>query len=158
VLPSQNTFKQQKTGEIVRLEGALKDETKKLYSKFQEFQTLIHSVEGSIFESKETSNRLLEASRYEASRLIADNDRLDHQCYLSVSELLKLRLRIMIAQREEVWIYIYIYIHICIYIHISICTYMYIYVYIYIYICIYIYIFMYIHICIYTYIFIGGGT
>jgi len=103
VVPTHlKSFKQQKTGEIVRIEGKLNDETKKLKSKYHDFQTLVHSVEGSIFENKENSNRLLETSRYEASRLISDNDRLDHQCYLSVSELLKLRLRIMIAQREEV--------------------------------------------------------
>jgi hypothetical protein len=40
-----HTYLQQKTGEIVRLEGKLNDETKKLKSKYQEFQTLVHSVE-----------------------------------------------------------------------------------------------------------------
>jgi hypothetical protein len=53
-------------------------------------------------DAKAAGKKLLESSRNEASKLVAGNDQLDHQCYLSVSELLKLRLRIMIAQREEV--------------------------------------------------------
>ena len=36
------------------------------------------------------------------SALIAENDRYDHQCFLSVVELLKLRARVMVSEREEV--------------------------------------------------------
>ena len=36
------------------------------------------------------------------SALISENDKYDHQCFLSVVELLKLRARVMVSEREEV--------------------------------------------------------
>ena len=76
---------------MTSIQAYIVNETYLMYSRLQK----------SVSEAKETGDRMLDASRKEAARMIFENDKYDHQCYLSVSELLKLRLRIMIAQREE---------------------------------------------------------
>lgn len=58
-------------------------------------------MQASILRAKESGDKALEIPRMEAAYMISENNKYDHQCYISVSELLKLRLRILIAQREE---------------------------------------------------------
>jgi hypothetical protein len=59
-------------------------------------------------------------------------DELEAQCFLAVSELLRLRVNIMVAQREEVeqvCVY-YLYIYVCVYVCVFICGCIYICIYI----------------------------
>jgi hypothetical protein len=49
----------------------------------------------------ELNLRTLDPGLTEIAKLIMEKEKYEHQSYLSVLELLKLRLRVMITQREE---------------------------------------------------------
>jgi hypothetical protein len=90
-----------RTGEIQLLETKLKEEVSKAYSNIEVLKSRVQHAVDVISKSSIASDSSLDAMRTEAETLVEDLDRLDHQCYMAVAELLKLRLRIMIAQREE---------------------------------------------------------
>lgn len=52
-------------------------------------------------QNNELNLRTLDPMISEISKLIGEKEKYEHQSYLSVLELLKLRLRVMITQREE---------------------------------------------------------
>jgi hypothetical protein len=51
--------------------------------------------------SNDLNLRTLDPGLSEIAKLITEKEKYEHQSYLSVLELLKLRLRVMITQREE---------------------------------------------------------
>lgn len=58
-------------------------------------------MQGNIMQNNELNLRTLDPGLAEISKLITEKEKYEHQSYLSVLELLKLRLRVMITQREE---------------------------------------------------------
>ena len=98
---SNNVIKSLRTGEIIQLEGKLEDETRKLNTSISELDLALKEVDLGTRTLDAVVMQSLDSSRTEAADLIKEVDKLDYQCYLSVSELLQLRLKIMRAQREE---------------------------------------------------------
>ena len=99
---SRNAIKSLRTGEVMLLEGRLEEETRKLNSGIDELDMTLKEVKIGSKALDKVVMQSLDACRSEAASLIKEVDKLDHQGYLSVSELLHLRLKIMVAQREEI--------------------------------------------------------
>jgi hypothetical protein len=102
IINIRNNLKLVKTGDIVRLETNLKDETFKASAYLTDFNTTLLEVEDTINRSKATHHEHLSDFHEKANIILNDINKFEIQSYLSVSELLRLRLRIMVAQREEV--------------------------------------------------------
>ena len=95
-------IKSLRTGEVMQLEARLEEESRKLTSGVEELTLAMQEVTVGTKALDLVVTRNLDRSREEAAVLVKDVDRMDHQGYLAVSELLTLRLRIMMAQREEI--------------------------------------------------------
>ena len=98
----RNAIKSLRTGEVMMLETRLEEETRKLSSSIEELELSLKEVSVGSKALDKVVTKSLDICRDEAANLIKQVDRLDHQGFLSVSELLALRLRIMVAQREEI--------------------------------------------------------
>lgn len=55
-----------------------------------------------MIENIDRKSKILDPDIQGVAALIAENDKYDHQCFLSVVELLKLRARVVVSEREEV--------------------------------------------------------
>jgi hypothetical protein len=99
---SRNIIKSLRTGEVMMLEARLEEETRILNTSIEELDMALKEVKIGTKALDKVVMKSLDSCRSEAAELIKEVDKLDHQGYLSVSELLNLRLKIMIAQREEV--------------------------------------------------------
>ncbi len=99
---SRNAIKSLRTGEIMMLENRLEEETRKMMSSIEDLELSLKEVSIGTKALDKVVTHSLDQCREEAAALIQEVDRLDHQGFLSVSELLTLRLRISIAQREEI--------------------------------------------------------
>lgn len=92
-----------KTGDVASLERGINEESGKALIYIKQLNIAVKDAEAAIARQRKliiADNS--KAVREQAERLISETDRLDYECYLAVSELLKLRLKIMAAQREEV--------------------------------------------------------
>lgn len=100
--PSSHFSKIARSGEVMKLEVSLANETRRLSSIINKFIIETAEVESGMKTLASSTKKSLEDDRKEVSKVIEENDSLDFKCYLSISELLRLRLQIMIVQREEV--------------------------------------------------------
>ncbi len=91
-----------KTGDIVQLEGRLRDETVRSWSYLQQLEKAIVSAEEDNHRLVVQYNTVNEEDMKNATELWEEVDKYEFQCYHAVAELLRLRFRIMVAQREEV--------------------------------------------------------
>jgi len=99
---SRNAIKSLRTGEVMMLEAKLEEETRKLNTSIEDLEISLKEVTVGSRALDKVVTHNLDMCREEAASLIKEVDRLDHQGFLSVSELLTLRLRISTAQREEI--------------------------------------------------------
>jgi len=99
---SRNAIKSLRTGEVMMLEAKLEEETRKLNTSIEDLEISLKEVTVGTKALNKVVTHNLDLCREEAVALITEVDRLDHQGFLSVSELLLLRLRISVAQREEI--------------------------------------------------------
>ncbi len=101
-LKNNNPYKLPRTGEITKLENRLNEETIRTSSYLQDLHVTLRSAEDEQFRVHNHKNEEAEQLYAKAKELLEVEDKYDIQCFLAVSELLKLRLRILVAQREEV--------------------------------------------------------
>jgi len=99
---ARNAIKSLRTGEVMMLEAKLEEETRKLNTSIEDLEISLKEVTVGTKALDKVVTHNLDLCREEAAALISEVDRLDHQGFLSVSELLSLRLRISVAQREEI--------------------------------------------------------
>lgn len=95
-------YKPLKTGEVLKLEQRLSNETSKTTTYLQDLQLSIREAEEErhrYCQMKVVSN---DDALKDARALYETVDETEAQCFLAVSELLRLRVSIMTAQREEV--------------------------------------------------------
>lgn len=99
---TKQIWKTVKTGELIQLEGRLRDETLRVSAYLQDVHAAVKNA---------AENRYLRTATYTeghskdievAKELWKENDTVDFRSFYAVVELLKLRYRIMLAQREEV--------------------------------------------------------
>lgn len=90
-----------KTGEVVKRETEVRKETDRIIDSLNVFQDHMAEAKEFIGQTLQQANMTIGEEREETKRLIEECDSLDNQCFLSVSELLKLRAKMMVAQREE---------------------------------------------------------
>ena len=95
-------YKPLKTGEVLKLEQRLSHETQKATTYLQELMLSIREAE----EERHRYCRMKAVSNDDALKnartLYETVDETEAQCFLAVSELLRLRVSILTAQREEV--------------------------------------------------------
>ena len=99
---SRNVIKSLRNGEVMMLEARLEEETRKLNTGIDELENALKEVKIGTKQLDRVVMQSFDSCREEAAALIKQVDQLDHQGYLSVSELLALRLKITTAQREEI--------------------------------------------------------
>lgn len=95
-------YKPLKTGELLKMEQRLSHETQKTTTYLQDLQLAIREAEEErhrYCQMKIVSN---DTALKDARTLYETVDETEAQCFLAVSELLRLRASIMTAQREEV--------------------------------------------------------
>lgn len=95
-------FKTIKTGEVVKLEQRVHEETLRATTYLRNLQAAIRTVENERYEAKQSHHVVREEDVSAAEHLCAEVDRNENQCFFAVSELLRLRYRILVAQRQEV--------------------------------------------------------
>lgn len=91
-----------KTGEIVSLEKQITDSTSRASSSLRTISSMLKEAEDERLRHRMAKNNELEPFFQHTEILLEEVNNYEMQCYMSVSELLKLRLRILVAQREEV--------------------------------------------------------
>jgi len=94
-----------RTGDVMMYEKVIEDEFTKINNFASEVKVVVREAENIISRQKSmlnVDNSNIAIIRDKAENLIAEVDKLDHEGYLAVSELLKLRLKIMVAQRQEI--------------------------------------------------------
>jgi hypothetical protein len=101
-LKNNNPYKLARTGEVTKLEKQLSDETIRTSSLLQDFNLAFQAAEEDRSHFLSCTDQDVETYYTEARALLVEDDHFEIQCFLAVSELLKLRLRISVAQREEV--------------------------------------------------------
>ena len=94
--------KQAKSGEVMKLEKLLQHETFKVISFLQDMQLQLKIIEEDRHRTAVINNDLVEKLFKDDINSVAEVNKEEMQCFVSISELLKLRLNILIAQREEV--------------------------------------------------------
>ena len=97
-----NGYKPMKTGEVLKLEARLQDETSKTTSYLQDVQLAIREAEEERHRYRKIKVSSTELELAEARQLYQSVDEIEAQSFLAISELLRLRVSILIAQREEV--------------------------------------------------------
>lgn len=99
----RNVIRNVKTGDVASLERGINEESSKALLYIKQLNIAVKDAESAIARQRKLiiadSSKVV---RQQAEKLISETDKLDYECYLAVSELLKLRLKIMAAQREEV--------------------------------------------------------
>ena len=95
-------YKPTKTGEVLKLEQRLMDETSKTSSYLQDVMLSIREAEEERHRYRKMRVSANVDALAEAKKLYLTVDEIEAQSFLAVSELLRLRVSIMIAQREEV--------------------------------------------------------
>jgi hypothetical protein len=100
--PSSSVYsKFVKDGEVYELERNLEEITKRVASLTSSFMiSLVQADDYSRSIVKDFHDELSE-EKLQAATLSDEVDKLDYECFLSASELLRLRLSIFISQREE---------------------------------------------------------
>ena len=101
-LRNNNPYKLPRSQEAVKLEGLLSIETARTSSYLQDLQDTVLNAEGDRHRFLVGTMNDISEHYQEARVLLEEEDKYGIQCFLAVSELLRLRLRIMVAQREEV--------------------------------------------------------
>lgn len=94
-----------RTGDVMMYEKVIEDEFCKINNFASEVKVVVREAENIISRQKSmlnVDNNNIAIIREKAEKLISEVDKLDHEGYLAVSELLKLRLKIMVAQRQEI--------------------------------------------------------
>ena len=94
-----------RTGDVMMYEKVIEDEFTKINNFASEVKVVVREAENIISRQKSmlnVDNNNIAIIRDNAENLITEVDKLDHEGYLAVSELLKLRLKIMVAQRQEI--------------------------------------------------------
>ncbi|KAJ1425256.1 hypothetical protein B484DRAFT_397996 [Ochromonadaceae sp. CCMP2298] len=91
-----------RTGEILKLEQRMVSETTKTSTYLQDVQLSIREAEEERHRYRKMTSQNNVTHMKEAKELYLEVDELEAQCFLAVSELLRLRVNIMVAQREEV--------------------------------------------------------
>lgn len=96
------TYKPLKTGEVLKLENRLSEETAKTTSYLQDVVLSIREAEEERHRYRKMKAMSNETMLKEAKQLYLQVDETEAQSFLAVSELLRLRVSVMIAQREEI--------------------------------------------------------
>lgn len=95
-------YKPLKTGELLKMENRLAEETSKTTSYLQDVVLSIREAEEERHRYRKMRVVSNVAALSEAKGLYLQVDETEAQSFLAVSELLRLRVSIMIAQREEI--------------------------------------------------------
>jgi hypothetical protein len=92
-------FKTIKTGDVMKLEGRIHDETVRATAYLRDLQAALRETEDERFRTRLKYQALREDEVAEAQRMWQEVDRNEFQCFYAVAELLRLRYRILVAQR-----------------------------------------------------------
>jgi hypothetical protein len=95
-------YKPMKTGEVLKMEKRLAEETSKTTSYLQDVLLSIREAEEERHRYRKMKVTSNDVAIQKAKELYLAVDETEAQSFLAVSELLRLRVNIMIAQREEV--------------------------------------------------------
>ena len=90
-----------KPAEIVQLETQLVIQTQHVTDNLQIFHRRINDAEIGIHKTKDKADASVDMDHTDISLLVDENDHLNQQCFLAVSELFKLRVRMLSNQRED---------------------------------------------------------
>lgn len=96
------TKRELRTGEIIQMERKLDETTQQIHAFRRKFELAARDALDVTVQRRDTGAALHSSQLTECERLVSTICRLDHEVFLSMSELLGLRLKIMSAQREEV--------------------------------------------------------
>ncbi|RYY85216.1 hypothetical protein EON63_07820 [archaeon] len=99
---AQQLFKVVKTGEVLKLEGRLQDETMRAMTYLRDLQIAIKEADEERRKSRLFYQVLRDEDVQAGTKLWQEVDRNEFQCFHAVAELLRLRYRILVAQRLEV--------------------------------------------------------
>lgn len=99
---SRPVIRHVKNGAILKLESELENVTRKCTGAISRLFSTISLVEEKARNISSAGSSEVMERKEAIGRQIDEVDRLDHQCFLSVCELLRLRLSIMESQRQEV--------------------------------------------------------
>ena len=99
--PVTNSPCRVKPAEIVQLETQLAIQTQHITDNLEMFHRRINDAEIGIHKTKDKAVSSVDLDHTELSLLVDENDHLDQQCFLAVSELFKVRVRMLSNQREE---------------------------------------------------------
>lgn len=104
--PKLSTFNKKyrpiKTGDVLKLETRVEAETVKTSDYLQQLMISLRETEEERYKYRASSTKKDQQRIQAARRMYEEVDQSEHQSFMAVSELLKLRLRIIIAQRQEV--------------------------------------------------------
>jgi coiled-coil domain-containing protein 77 len=99
---TKDLFKIIKTGEVVKLERRIQEETIRATSHLHDLRLALQEAEEERSRAKQQHQILRDEEIYQATLLWKEADHNELQCYHAVSELLRLRHRILIVQRREI--------------------------------------------------------
>lgn len=91
-----------KTGEVIKLELKLQEETVKCSAYLRDLRSALKVVDEDRQRNREEHSVVREEDMNKAMKMWREVDRNEFQCFHAVSELLRLRYRILSAQRQEV--------------------------------------------------------
>eukprot|EP00981_Chlorochromonas_danica_P002161 scaffold428_cov168-Ochromonas_danica.AAC.26 len=91
-----------KTGEVIKLELKLQEETVKCSAYLRDLRSALKIVDEDRHRNREEHSVVREEDMNKAMKMWREVDRNESQCFHAVSELLRLRYRILSAQRQEV--------------------------------------------------------
>ena len=97
-----NVYKPMKTGELLKMEQRLTEETLKTTTYLQDVQISIREAEEERHRYHKIKENINETDLVEAKQLYQEVREIEAQSFLAVSELLRLRVNILVAQRQEV--------------------------------------------------------
>ena len=90
-----------KTSELVNIEHRLTFETARAHGALGRFDDKMADLQATMARGRASSSSMLDVDKNEVEQLITETTHLEQQCYLAVTELLKLRSKITKTQREE---------------------------------------------------------
>lgn len=99
---ANSLFRTIKTGEVVKLEQRIHDETLRCTSYLRDLQMALQQAELERLTTAQQQAILREDDVNTATNCWKEVDRNEFQGFFSVSELLRLRYRILVAQRQEI--------------------------------------------------------